>query len=289
VINYQDPKLGSKEMYHQMIESTVLNDGSEVAYGLGLYTGNYKGIDIVYHGGGTAGFRAYILHVPEYDFSIITLGNLESFNALLIVHDLLDLYFKDYLVEPVPAKTSYTAEELKEFEGTYKFQPGQYWTIDADDKNLYFNGDNRPLPLIGDATFEFFYIPTASLTFLPKSMEFRVADFTYHCEKVTLNPPVLTEKELKQYVGVFQNSEFSAFYEILLVENQLVAKHLTNGEIPLHPLSENSFYGEYPLGALDFQSNSEGKVSGFVLSGQNFENIRFLKLKKYHANQVKNW
>ncbi|WP_439483424.1 hypothetical protein [Cyclobacterium plantarum] len=38
-----------------------------------------------------------------------------------------------------------------------------------------------------------------------------------------------------------------------------------------------------------FQINSEGKVSGFVLSGQNFENIRFLKLKKYDANQVKNW
>jgi CubicO group peptidase (beta-lactamase class C family) len=118
VINYQDPKLGSKEMYHKMIESTVLNDSRDVAYGLGLYAGNYKGLDIVYHGGGTAGFRAYILHVPEYDFSIITLGNLESFNALLIVHDLLDLYFKDYLEESVPTKTSYTAKELKEFEGT---------------------------------------------------------------------------------------------------------------------------------------------------------------------------
>jgi CubicO group peptidase (beta-lactamase class C family) len=279
VINYQDPKLGSKEMYHKMIESTVLNDGSEVAYGLGLYTGFYKGLNIVFHGGGSAGYRAYILHIPAYDFSIITLGNLESFNGLLIVHDLLDLYFKDYLIEPVPTKTSYTAEELKKFEGTYKFQPGQYWTIDADDENLYFNGDNRPLPLIGDGTFEFFYLPTSYLTFSPNSMEFRIADFTYLCEKVTLNPPVLSEKELEQYVGVFQNVEFNTFYETLLVENQLVAKHLTNGEITLQPLSENIFYGEYPLGELDFQINSEGKVTGFVLSGQNFENIKFIKLK----------
>jgi hypothetical protein len=112
-------------------------------------------------------------------------------------------------------------------------------------------------------------------------MEFRIADFIYHCEKITLNPPVLSDKELEQYVGVFQNIEFNTFYETLLVENQLIAKHLTNGEITLHPLSENIFYGEYPLGELDFQINSEGIVTGFMLSGQNFENIKFVKLKKY--------
>ncbi|MBE0653316.1 MAG: beta-lactamase family protein [Bacteroidales bacterium] len=279
VINYQKPKVGTEGIYKKMIEHTVLNDGSEVAYGLGLYTGFYKGLNIVFHGGGAAGYRAYILHVPAYDFSIITLGNLESYDGLLIVHDLLDLYFKDHFAEPVPAKTSYTAKELKEFEGTYKFQPGQYWTIKADEENLYFGGDHNPLPLIGDGTFEFFYLPTSYLTFRPNSMEFRIADFTYHCEKVTLNPPILSEKELEKYAGVYQNMEFNTYYETLLIENNLVAKHLTNGEITLQPLSENIFYGEYPLGELDFQINSEGKVNGFVLSGQNFENIKFIKLK----------
>jgi CubicO group peptidase (beta-lactamase class C family) len=279
VINYQKTKVETEGIHKKMIEHTILNDGSEVAYGLGLYTGFYKGLEIVFHGGGTAGYRAYILHVPAYDFSIITLGNLESYDGLLIVHDLLDLYFKDYLEESVPAKTSYTAKELQEFEGTYKFQPGQYWTIGADDKNLYFNGDNRPLPLIGDGTFEFIYLPTSYLIFSPNSMKFQIADFTYHCEKVTLNPPILSEKELEQYVGVYQNVEFNTFYEAILVDNQLVARHLTNGEIRLQPLLEGIFYGGYPLGELDFQLNEAGEVNGFVLSGQNLENIKFIKLK----------
>lgn len=277
MINYQKPRVGTKEMYKQMIEHTVLNDGSQKEYGLGLYTGFYKGLKIVFHGGGTAGYRAYILHVPAYDFSIVTLGNQESFDGLLIVNDLLELFFKDYLVEPVLLKTSYTPEELKEYEGTYRFQPGQYWKINADGNNLYFDGDDEPLPLIGDGKFKFFYYPISYLTFHPNFMEFQIADFTYYCEKVNLNPPVLSEKELEKYIGVYQNVELNTFYEILVIENSLVAEHLTNGKIILQPLLENIFYGEFPLGELDFQFNLEGKVSGFVLSGQNLENIKFLK------------
>lgn len=278
-VNYQNPTVGTQGMYSKMLEHTILNDGIQEEYGLGLYTGKYKGLNIVYHGGGTGGYRAYILHVPEHDFSIMTLGNQESFDGLLIVHDLLDLYFKDHLEEPVPIKTSYTAAELKEYEGTYRFRPGQYWTIRADENNLYFGDDSKPLPLIGDAKFEFIYRPTSYLIFHTGSMDFRIADMVYHCQKVNLNPPILENKDLEKYIGVYQNVELNTFYEILLIDNNLVAKHLDNGEIRLQALSESVFFGEYPLGELDFQFNTEKKVSGFVLAGSNFENIKFLRIK----------
>jgi len=276
-MDYQNPKVGNREMYDQMIDQAILNDGSKVGYGLGLYTGQYKGLNVVFHGGGTGGYRAYILHVPEHDFSIVTLGNQRSFDGLLVVHDYLELYLKDYLVESLPTKTFYSPEELKQFEGTYRFQPGQYWTINSDGKNLYFGGSESPLPLIGDDKFEFLY-PTSYLHFYQNSMDCHIADFTYTCTKVHLNPPELDEKELQKYVGVYQNVELSLFYEILLVENSLVAKHLTNGEFVLKILSENIFYTGYPLGELDFQMNSEGTVNAFILSGQNMENIKFVKL-----------
>ncbi|WP_190808665.1 serine hydrolase [Flagellimonas sp. S3867] len=280
VINFQNPKVGTQNQINRLITKTVsLSKKSDLSYGLGLFTETYNGLKTVFHGGGTGGYRAYILHVPVHNFSIVTLGNQESFDGLLIVQDLLELYLKDYLVEPLHTKKSYTEEELRNFEGVYKVHPGQYWTIESDGKNLYCNGDSKPLPLIGDEKFKWFYRPTSYLTFYPNSMDWRIADFNYHCEKVNLNPPILSKKELEKYVGVYKNEEFNTFYELLIIENNLLARHLTNGDIALYPLSENSFYAAYPLGELDFQINLKGNINGFVLSGQNIDNIKFIKLK----------
>ncbi len=277
-LNFQIPKVGTSNQIKRLTTKTVsISNDCDLGYGLGYLTETYKGLKTVFHGGGTAGYRAYILHVPDHKLSIISLGNKESFDGLLVIKDLLELYLKDYLVPSNPVKTSHSSKELKKFEGVYKTQPGQYWTIKTDDKNLYFGDDNNPLPLIGSNKFKF-YLPTSDLTFHPNSMEFRIADFNYQYEKVDFNPPTLSKKELKKYVGIFKNEEFNTFYELLIIQDTLVANHLTNGKITLHPLSKNSFYADYPLGELNFQLNSEGKVNGFVLSGTNLSNLKFMKV-----------
>ena len=48
-----------------MQKNTLQNISKEVQYGLGLQSEKYKGLDIVFHGGGTSGYRSYILHVPS--------------------------------------------------------------------------------------------------------------------------------------------------------------------------------------------------------------------------------
>ncbi len=50
-LNYQQPVIGSREIYDKMQQNTFLNSGERVEYGLGLQTGKYKGLDIVFHGG----------------------------------------------------------------------------------------------------------------------------------------------------------------------------------------------------------------------------------------------
>ncbi|MFK8046050.1 MAG: serine hydrolase domain-containing protein [Crocinitomicaceae bacterium] len=277
-VNFQIPKVGTSSQIKRLTTKTVsISKDGDLGYGLGYLTETYKGLKTVFHGGGTAGYRAYILHVPEHNLSIVTLGNKESFDGLLVIKDLLELYFKDYLAQPNPVKTLNSSKELKKFGGVYKAQPGQYWTIKTDDKNLYFGDDTNPLPKVGNNKYEF-YLPTSYLTFHSNSMEFRIADFNYHYEKVDFNAPSLSKKELEKYVGIFKNEEFNTFYELLIIEGNLIAKHLTNGEITLHPLSKNSFYAKYPLGELNFLLNSKEEVNGFILLGTNLNNIKFIKI-----------
>lgn len=93
-LNYQKPVIGSREIYDKMQQNTFLNSGNRVEYGLGLQTGKYKGLNIVFHGGGTAGYRSYILHIPAYRLSVVLAGNKGNFDGLFIAYKLVDLFLE---------------------------------------------------------------------------------------------------------------------------------------------------------------------------------------------------
>lgn len=284
-VNFQKPSIGSYEIYDKMQKSTILSSGKTIEYGLGLQTEKYKGLDVAFHGGGTAGYRAYILHVPSQQFSVVTLGNQQAFDGLLIAYQLVDLFLRDkQALPPKPRKTTYSSSELKAFEGVYEISPGNYFEISTDGKALYMStynqNDKEALSIIGDNKFAVPFIPTASFTFHTGSADFRIADFTYLCKKVTLNPPRKDEMDLKRFVGLYRNDEFNIVYQLLIENGNLVAKHPVNNDILLYPLSKTSLYStETYFGKIDFMFGANNKVSGFKLSGASFTNIEFKKIE----------
>ncbi|MCT2563078.1 serine hydrolase domain-containing protein [Chryseobacterium herbae] len=284
-INFQHPIQGSRELYHTMQKSTVLSNGKTIEYGLGLQTEKYKGLDLVFHGGGTVGYRSYILHVPSQQFSIVMLGNKQGFEGLQIVYQLLDFFLKDQeILPPLPQKTTYTPAELKKFEGVYEFSPGNFLEISTEGKDLSVGTYNRkgkePLQIIGDSKFKITSIPTASLTFHSGSVVLRIADFTYTAKKVNLNLPKAEKIALNKLVGFYRNEEFNTTYQLVIENNKLIAKHPLNGDIELYPLNNKSFYStaDY-FGQLDFKYDQNNEVTKFILSGSNLFNIEFKKIK----------
>lgn len=280
VVNFQEPKVGTQAQINRLTTKTIsFSKDSDLGYGLGLISETSEGINTVFHGGGTAGYRAYIMHVPKQNLSIVTLGNQDNFNSLLIVNDLLKLYLGDFMVKNTPTQVTYSPDELNKFAGTYKFSPGQYWVIHTDGKNLYFGDSTRPLPIIGDRKFEF-PLPTSYLTFHSNYMHVRIADFNYACKKINFTPPKPSNKELKNYIGLYKNEAFNVFFEFSIVNNNLTATHsLTNRKIILNPLSKHSFYADYPFGDFHFKLNQSGQACEFILDGQNYSNMKFIKIK----------
>ncbi|PIF43359.1 CubicO group peptidase (beta-lactamase class C family) [Chryseobacterium sp. 52] len=283
--NFQNPIQGSRELYNTMQKSTVLSTGKTIEYGLGLQTEKYKGLDIVFHGGGTVGYRAYILHVPSQQFSVVMLGNKQSFEGLEIVYQLVDFFLKDQQTLPsLPQKTNYTPAELKKFEGIYEFSPGNFLEISAEGKDLYMGTYNRkgkePLQMVGDSKFKIISIPTASLTFHTGSVVLRIADFTYTAKKITLNPPKAEKMVLSKFVGYYRNEEFNTTYQLVLENKKLIARHPLNGDIELYPLHPASFYSttDY-FGQLDFTYDQNNEITEFMLSGSNLLNVEFKKIK----------
>lgn len=283
--NFQKPTVGSRELFNTMQKNTLLNTGKSVDYGLGLQTGKYKGLDLVFHGGGTAGYCSYILHVPDQNLSIVILGNKRAFDGFLMAYQLIDIFLANKLIPDVsPQKITYSPSELKNFQGVYELSPGNYLEISAEGKDLYVGTYNREgkevLQTVGDGKFNITSIPTASLTFDGEWVTFRIGDFTYTAKRITLNPPKTNTMDLKRFVGFYRNEEFNTTYQMVIENNNLVAKHPINANIPLFPLRQMSFYSTQSyFGQLDFKVGNAGEINGFMLSGSNLVNIEFNKIK----------
>lgn len=280
-INFQKPLIGSRELYDKMQESAFLNTGEKVSYGLGLQTGKYKGLDIVFHGGGTAGYRSYILHIPAYHLSIVLAGNRSVFHGLLIAYQLVDVFLGDkQTLAPSLQKISYTSAELKKFEGTYELNPGNYLNVITDGKELFLREDKTYFTTIGDNQFGIPAIPTARITFHPQSITLNIGDFTFNGKKVILNPLDENKINLNEYTGFYRNEEFNTIYQLAIENNKLVAKHAINHDIQVYFSSLKRLYSYKSFfGQVDFKYDKNNKITGFMLSGANLHNVEFKKLK----------
>ena len=278
--NYQNPVIGSRKIYAKMEQATFLNSGKKIDYGLGLQFGTYKGLNIVFHGGGDVGYRSYILHVPKYKLSMVVLANSNDFSALDVVYQTIDILLKDALKTEILSKEKISKKQLKKYEGTYEFQPGVYFTIIAKKDTLYFQSygtnDLTPLPYLNKNTFKFPHIPYSKFVFYKDKFDFRIADFTYECFKIKIEKPNRNKMNFADFTGVFRNKEHNITYDLIIVDTKLNLKQTSGNTIVLNPLTINSFYSS-EFGKLDFTYHSNGLVNGFKLSGQNFKNIVFNK------------
>lgn len=281
VKNYQMATLGTHEFYKKMQTVTVLNSGKKTNYGLGLQSDNYKGIDVVFHGGGTESYRSYILHAPEHQLSLLFLSNKGGMLGLDVLYKSLEIILKESIQETHTYK-KLNNKELKKLEGTYEMFPGTYYNIIVEKEKLYFQEfgktDKAYLPQIGENTFDF-PIPHFKFIFYKDGFNFHIADMTYPCTKTVIELPKSKDVNLNNFIGIYKNTSHNTSYELVVRDNKLIAIHDTiNYDITLKPLGKNSFYTKEPfLGKIDFIFNNNRTIKAFMVSGQNLKNVIFKK------------
>lgn len=282
VKNYQRTTVGKKEFYQKMQIVTTLNSGKKTNYGLGLQHDTYKGIDVVFHGGGTESYRSYILHAPEYQLSLVFLSNKGDMAGLDIMYGALEIILKGHIQNDTKFKVL-KGKELKKLQGTYQVFPGNYYNIVVENDKLYFQffGTTKKyhFPQIGENTFEY---PVAhhKISFDEDGMVLHQADMDYYCPKTDVKLEIEEDLDLNKFEGTYKNEALNTFYEIVIKNGNLIALHPNkNFDITLTLLTKNSFYSyQSYFGKIDFVLDSNTNVIGFKLSGQNLNNIVFNKI-----------
>ena len=94
--NFARPLVGDDTFLREQQTPGRFNDGRTHGYGLGLYIGTHRGLREVYHGGSTAGYRAFLTRFPDEHVSIAVLCNVAT-NATTLAHAVADVVLADRL------------------------------------------------------------------------------------------------------------------------------------------------------------------------------------------------
>jgi CubicO group peptidase (beta-lactamase class C family) len=94
------PRVGDEATIKQMYEPGKLLDTIPLSYAFGLVIGEYRGLSLIGHGGGWAGYRTYVGWFPEHDLGIIILSNDASFDPQPLAMKVADIYLAEHLTNP---------------------------------------------------------------------------------------------------------------------------------------------------------------------------------------------
>lgn len=282
------------EVIDLMTEPGALTNGQSINYGLGLGMGEYRGKPRISHTGRTpAGYSSCFVRFPEEQTTIIILSNYMDFDVLTYASTIADELFFDESeankekINEV-AFNLLTAAQLNKFEGVYYFPPDNNQVeIRSDGAALYVHPPGEGPILLSPISDTSFYAAAIGITLhfptgnrVDRAIALRSGQRVEMPRIGNLEPIEVKTVDLTDFVGHYFSEELQTTYELVLEQNQLIAKHPINPDILLTFAEANIFLGsEWYFGEVAFCKGAQGEVTGLkVTSGERSKHVFFQKL-----------
>lgn len=293
--NLDEGTLGGEALVRQVQTPGILNDGTATNYAFGMYVETERGIRMVAHGGGVAGFRAFLLRAPEHRLTVVVLANVNTLSAGALANRIATLYLDgERTPEPSTERDDAANPAILDaalwgdYVGTYLMSPGLTFTVRR-------RGEGMTVQATGEDEVEM--RPVASGRFMvdaygapilfqptpegPFSLEFGGSAGT------RTKAFVPTLRQLEEFTGNFRSDELRTTYTFVVRNGTLVLRHPRLGDIPVHPTVGDQFGEDMAdefgirgrwFRSFDFVRDPGGAVTGLSLTVGGARNVRFEKL-----------
>jgi CubicO group peptidase (beta-lactamase class C family) len=301
--NFDDRRVGGSAAIDRMLTKGVLNSGQEIPYARGIVVEEYKGLKVIGHSGGDAGFRSDVVYFPGEKFGVAVFSNLGSFSPGTLTRQIADIYLASKLkqtkevqagakpVAPKPADQEFTlpGKSLETFTGTYWFEATQFLRRIVLDKDRLFylrSADNKSeLVPVSPTEFRMKDVPLEVRVIFSGKTGNRYENVTV---TVGTEPPAVgkwvepfapSEQALKEYTGRYYSEELDTFYDFVLKEGGLHIQPGHNEELPLVPQIKD-FFSAGDMASIHFVRDVGAAVVGFEVSTARVLNLKFSRLKQ---------
>lgn len=152
----------------QLSQKNSREAGAMPMVGLGWHIMTLGNQEIIWHNGGTAGYKSFVGFIKGEDKAVVVLSNstvsVDDIGAHILNPTVPLATFKPYeLAKPVPVEASI----LEKYVGQYELMPGLILTVTREDRQLKAQLTGQPaFPIFAKSETEFFYkVVDARLTF----------------------------------------------------------------------------------------------------------------------------
>ena len=266
--------------------------GAQLDYAGGLVVDHYRGLPMVHHAGGWAGYSAELIRFPEQRLSVVCLSNLDEVPCPELARQVAGLYLA---AEMEPAEhADRSAVELPEetlaaYTGAYRSQSsGTVYRLALEEGHLAFRhpqGFSVALVPLGADRFH-----TAAGGWIAFAAEFEPAEpgqprrFLLTPEQgnpVTLQEiklSALDAERLAEYAGRYYSSELRVAYHFLVADNKLCLRIGRYGPTEaLEHVGGDSWQRQ--AATLRFTRNRADQVRGLAVQVGRGPGLRFRKRK----------
>lgn len=311
--NFYNNKLGKGTLLRELQTRGVLNSGKSINYALGLIMTQYRGLQVVEHGGALFGYRTEILRFPEQNFSVFCLCNLASANPAAKARQIADIYLDGQFPIPKAEETSNAStsasnprpaalvqSDLDSFVGVYRGSSDHsFVTIAARDGGLVIGNPLAdptavldPIAVLKSTTPNLFLDPAGPEYLFERSasgamqLSWGYRHGTKHILE-RIRPATLTTAEFSDYSGEYFSRELLATYKINGRGGKLFVTVGWNEPAELQPSLRDEFRGRLHdefREPIVIQFVRDGKeITGFDLFAgfaNGIRNIRFAKKQR---------
>jgi CubicO group peptidase (beta-lactamase class C family) len=267
--------------------SELLADGTPQRYAFGLMRGQYRGVDVVEHGGAFIGFRAQLLRVPDAHFSVAVLCNDYTAQPEQLARRVVDRYLADRLAPAgvaaaggsAPSKVSVPVATLDQWVGRYELLPGLVAAVDRRGDSLH----------MGVAGLQLTLVPTSDSTFLAPSLDgalvfargaagptLRTSALGMPAPVARLAPmPAFTASQATAYAGRYTSEELDTWAVVQARGDTLMVRTRWGPWLPLQPIAPDLFTVAGTRVA--FTRARGGAVNGYAVSQARTRNVGFVR------------
>ncbi|GAB4188483.1 MAG: hypothetical protein Tsb002_14800 [Wenzhouxiangellaceae bacterium] len=292
--NFETRVVGSAAVFRLMRQRSVAADGTPAVFARGQEYRVYNGLQTWSHGGRDAGYRAFLLRIPDEQFAVAVLSNRADTDAARIAFAVADHYLGQRAAYKNPQPTPWqpaTAAELAAYQGVYEIFPGLLFAITAEAGKLYFaplqGGQAVAMPQVGQGRF--MLNPQADIAIeFPSAEQGAVESFSYviglngalTAQRVSLQPFDPEGVEAAEYTGVYFSDELMIVYDLRVENGQLMAVHARLPPIALTPYQADVFSGDSAnFQKIEFMRDASGRVSACRVSGALVNDVVFQRLE----------
>jgi len=281
-------KVINEKSLKEAFTPALLNDGKKpdnAAYGYGWQFGNYRGEDIIQHGGGLQGFISQLARYPEENVTVAILTNVTPSEVNLSSDVIAEFILWDKM-ETQKSNTVNTSvsENVEKYVGRYDFKNGAVMIVTSENNNLsaQLTGQQK-FPIFPSGEGEYFRkVVNAKIKFVTNANgEVEYGDFEQSGNKIKAlklkdDPIVAIDKGLYTlYAGKYDLGN-NMVITVTREADHIFAQATNQPALEIFPVSENLFMVKEVNAKLLFVKEPDGKVNKLILdmAGQKSEAAR---------------